>query len=63
MVKMLYPMQVLSAYHFTQCLMSCSMSGQDIWLRKYHELWEKLEENTQSSFCNVLWKWLVHKHF
>ncbi len=39
----------------------CRMSAQDIWLRKYHELWEKLEENTKSSFCTALWKWLVHK--
>ncbi|DBB05629.1 TPA: hypothetical protein ACH3X1_012246 [Trebouxia sp. C0004] len=23
------------------------MTAQDIWLRKYHELWEKLEENTK----------------
>ncbi len=38
------------------------MTAQDIWLRKYHELWEKLEENTKSSFCTALWKWLVHKH-
>ncbi|KAL0032293.1 hypothetical protein WJX79_002910 [Trebouxia sp. C0005] len=35
------------------------MSAQDIWLRKYHELWEKLEENTKSSFCTALWKWLA----
>ncbi len=35
------------------------MSFQDIWLRKYHELWEKLEDNTKSSFCTALWKWLV----
>ncbi len=41
---------------------ACSMSAQDIWLRKYHELWEKLEENTKSSFCTALWKWLVHDH-
>ena len=39
------------------------MSSQDIWLRKYHELWEKLEENTKSSFCTALWKWLVHKRW
>ncbi|KAL0043991.1 hypothetical protein WJX82_000104 [Trebouxia sp. C0006] len=35
------------------------MSAQDIWLRKYHELWGKLEENTKSSFCTALWKWLA----
>ena len=35
------------------------MSAQDIWLRKHHELWEKLEDNTESSFCTALWKWLV----
>lgn len=35
------------------------MCSQDIWLRKYHELWEKLEDNTNSSFCNAVWKWLV----
>ncbi|KAL0028847.1 hypothetical protein WJX77_000806 [Trebouxia sp. C0004] len=35
------------------------MTAQDIWLRKYHELWEKLEENTKSSFCTALWKWLA----
>ena len=32
------------------------MSAQDIWLRKYHELWEKLEENTKRSIilhCSV----------
>ncbi|DBA81233.1 TPA: hypothetical protein ACH3X2_007046 [Trebouxia sp. C0005] len=42
------------------------MSAQDVWLRKYHELWEKLEENTKSSFCTALWKWLAwcdHKAF
>jgi hypothetical protein len=37
----------------------CRMSAQDIWLRKHHELWEKLEDNTKSSFCTALWKWLV----
>jgi len=37
------------------------MSAQDTWLRKYHELWEKLEDNTKSSFCTALWKWLVLK--
>ena len=35
------------------------MSAQDIWLRKHHELWEKLEDNTKNSFCTALWKWLV----
>ena len=35
------------------------MSAQDIWTRKYHELWEKLEKNTKHSFCTALWKWLV----
>jgi len=37
------------------------MSAQDIWARKYHELWEKLEKNTKHSFCtaHALWKWLV----
>jgi len=35
------------------------MSAQDIWARKYHELWEKLEKNTKDSFCTALWKWLV----
>ncbi len=35
------------------------MSAQDIWARKYHELWEKLEKNTKHSFCTALWKWLV----
>ncbi|KAL0028215.1 hypothetical protein WJX79_002150 [Trebouxia sp. C0005] len=34
------------------------MSAQDTWLRKYHELWEKLDEDTKSSFCTALWKWL-----
>ena len=42
---------------------ACRMSAQNIWRRKYHELWEKLEENTKSSFCTALWKWLVYKHF
>ena len=36
-------------------------SAQDIWIRKYQELWEKLEETTKSSFCTALWKWLVLK--
>ncbi|KAL0039176.1 hypothetical protein WJX77_010424 [Trebouxia sp. C0004] len=35
------------------------MSAQDMWLRKHHELWEKLEDNTKSSICTALWKWLV----
>ncbi len=35
------------------------MSSEDVWQRKYHELWEKLEDNTKSSFCTALWKWLV----
>jgi hypothetical protein len=35
------------------------MSAQDIWARKYHELWEKVEKNTKHSFCTALWKWLV----
>jgi len=35
------------------------MTAQDIWARKYHELWEKLEKNTRDSFCTALWKWLV----
>jgi len=35
------------------------MSASDIWARKYHELWEKLEKNTKDSFCTALWKWLV----
>ena len=35
------------------------MSAQDIWARKYHELWEKLEKNTKDSFCTAWWKWLV----
>ncbi|DBB08668.1 TPA: hypothetical protein ACH3X3_008204 [Trebouxia sp. C0006] len=35
------------------------MSAQDIWTRKYHELWEKLEKNTKHSFSTALWKWLV----
>ncbi|DBB15863.1 TPA: hypothetical protein ACH3X3_004053 [Trebouxia sp. C0006] len=34
------------------------MSAQDIWTRKYHELWEKLEKNTKHSFSTALWKWL-----
>ena len=50
---MLYSMQR------TDGSLSCRMSAKDIWLRKYHELWEKLEENTKSSFCTALWKWLV----
>ncbi len=30
------------------------MSAQDIWARKYHELWEKLEKNTKHSLhCAV----------
>lgn len=37
------------------------MSAQDIWLRKHHELWEKLEDNTKTSFCTALWKWLISK--
>jgi len=36
-----------------------SMSAKDIWTRKYHELWEKLEKNTKDSFCTPLWKWIV----
>ena len=35
------------------------MSAQDIWARKYHKLWEKLEKNTKDSFCTALWKWIV----
>ncbi|DBB05611.1 TPA: hypothetical protein ACH3X1_012231 [Trebouxia sp. C0004] len=35
------------------------MTAQDIWARKYHELWEKLEKNTRDSFCTALWKWLA----
>ena len=35
------------------------MSAQDIWARKYHELWEKLEKKTKHSFCTALWNWLV----
>jgi len=36
------------------------MTGQDIWARKYHELWEKLGKKiTKDSFCTALWKWLV----
>ena len=35
------------------------MTAQDIWARKFHELWEKLEKNTRDSFCTALWKWLV----
>jgi len=35
------------------------MSAQDIWARKYHELWEKLEKITKDSFCTDLWKWIV----
>ena len=33
------------------------MTAEDIWLRKYHELWEKLEENTKSSalLCGSGW--------
>ncbi len=42
-------------------LVGYRMSAQDIWLRKYHELWEKLEDNTKSSFCTALWKWLVQQ--
>ena len=32
-------------------VLTCSMSAQDIWARKYHELWEKLEKkfNTKDS--------------
>ena len=36
-----------------------SMSAEDIWQRKFDELWLKLEKNTQDSFCTALWKWLV----
>jgi len=39
------------------------MTAQDIWARKYHELWEKLEPKKQKkrkdSFGTALWKWLV----
>ncbi|DBA77040.1 TPA: hypothetical protein ACH3X1_009627 [Trebouxia sp. C0004] len=35
------------------------MSAEDIWQRKFDELWLKLEENTQDSFCTALWKWLA----
>ncbi len=35
------------------------MSAQDNWQRKHNELWEKLKDNTRSSFCTALWKWLV----
>ncbi len=38
---------------------NCRMTAQDIWARKYHELWENLEKNTKDSFCTALWKWLV----
>ncbi len=30
--------------------LTCSMSAQDIWATKYHELWEKLEK-TQRTAC------------
>ena len=36
-----------------------SMSAEDIWQRKFDELWLKLEKNTQDSFCTALCKWLV----
>ena len=40
-------------------LLRFRMSAEDMWTRKHHELWEKLEDNTQKSFCTALWKWLV----
>ncbi len=45
--------------HGSSVFLICSMSAQDIWARKYHELWEKLEKNTKDSFCTALWKWIV----
>ncbi len=45
--------------HGSSVFVICSMSAQDIWARKYHELWEKLEKNTKDSFCTALWKWIV----
>ena len=36
------------------------MSAEDTSQRKLHELWLKLEKNTQDSFCTALWKWLVN---
>ena len=39
--------------------LTCSISAQDIWVRKYHELWEKLRKKTKDSLCTALWKWIV----
>lgn len=53
----LFPDNILSCA--SSVLLMCSMSAPDIWARKYHELWEKLEKNTKDSFCTALWKWIV----
>ncbi len=53
------PCNSRSFIHGSGIVLTCSMSAQDIWARKYHELWEKLESNTKDSFCTALWKWIV----
>ncbi len=53
------PMQLKIIHSWSDIVLTCSMSAQDIWARKYHELWEKLEKNTKDSFCTALWKWIV----
>jgi hypothetical protein len=53
------PMQLKIIHSCSDIVLTCSMSAQDIWARKYHELWEKLEKNTKDSFCTALWKWIV----
>ena len=39
------PMQL--KIHGSDVVLTCSMSAQDIWARKYHEPWEKLKKNTK----------------
>ncbi len=45
------PMQVKTIHSWytyrSDTVLTCSLSAQDIWARKYHELWEKLEKNTK----------------
>jgi hypothetical protein len=52
-------MMVLGTLTERRCTVFHSMSAEDIWQRKFDELWLKLEKNTQDSFCTALWKWLV----
>ena len=55
------PMQL--KIHGSDRVLTCSMSAQDIWARKYHELWEKLEKNTKDSFCKERHKiYAVKRH-